>query len=91
MLDKLEFIIPLLISRFQFDTNDEKILSGTREPAKRVVIALLNLRPARQQLTEQDEKKIERILKECADKLEALEYSNHSDINQLPAVQYCLF
>ena len=72
MLDKLEFIIPLLISRFQFDTNDEKILSGTREPAKRVVIALLNLRPARQQLTEQDEKKIERILKECADKLEAL-------------------
>jgi DNA-binding PadR family transcriptional regulator len=72
MLDKLEFIIPLLISRFQFDPNDEKILSGTREPARRVVIALLNLRPARQQLTEQDEKKIKQILKECADELEAL-------------------
>jgi DNA-binding PadR family transcriptional regulator len=72
MLDKLEFIIPLLISRFQFDPNDEKILSGTREPAKRVVIALLNLRPARQQLTEQDEKKIEQILQKCADELEAL-------------------
>jgi DNA-binding PadR family transcriptional regulator len=72
MLDKLEFITPLIISGFQFDPNDEKILSGTREPAKRVVMALLHLRQAKKQLTGQDEKEIERILKRCADKLEAL-------------------
>jgi len=72
MLDKLEFIIPLIISGFQFDPNDEKILSGTREPAKRVVMALLHLRQAKHQLTEHDEKEIERILKKCANELEAL-------------------
>jgi DNA-binding PadR family transcriptional regulator len=72
LLDKLEFIVPLLIGGFQFDPNDEKILSGTREPARRVVMALLNLRPAKHQLTEQDSKEIEKILKKTADELEAL-------------------
>jgi DNA-binding PadR family transcriptional regulator len=72
MLDKLELITPLIISEFQFDPNDERILSGTREPARRVVMALLHLRQTMNQLTEQDEKEIERILKKCADELEAL-------------------
>ena len=72
LLDKLEFVVPLLIGGFQFDPNDEKILSGTREPAKRVVMALLNLRPAKNQLTEQDSREIEKILKKTADELEAL-------------------
>ena len=72
MLKKLEFLVPLLISGFQFDPNDEKILSGTREPAKRVVMTLLNLRVARRQLTEQDAKEIERILSKCADELEEI-------------------
>ena len=72
LLDKLEFLVPLLISGFQFDPNDEKILSGTREPAKRVVRSLLNLRPAKRQLTEQDAKEIERILNKCADELEEI-------------------
>jgi DNA-binding PadR family transcriptional regulator len=72
LLDKLEFVVPLLIGGFQFDPNDEKILSGTREPARRVVMALLNLRPAEHQLTEQDSREIEKILKKTADELEAL-------------------
>jgi DNA-binding PadR family transcriptional regulator len=73
MLDKLEFIVPLLISGFQFDPNDEKILSGTREPAKRVVMALLDLRALKSyQMTEQDSKKIEAILNKCADELEEI-------------------
>ena len=72
LLDKLEFIVPLLIGGFQFDPNDEKILSGTREPAQRVVMALLNLRPANHQLTEHDAKEIEKILKKTADELETL-------------------
>jgi DNA-binding PadR family transcriptional regulator len=72
LLNKLEFLVPLLISGFQFDPNDKKILSGTREPAKRVVTTLLNLRAAKYQLTEQDSREIEKILSKCADELEEI-------------------
>jgi DNA-binding PadR family transcriptional regulator len=72
LLDKLEFIVPLLISGFQFDPNDEKILSGTRKSAKRVVMTLLDLRPTKVKLTEQDVKKMEEILNNCADELERI-------------------
>ena len=72
LLKKLEFLVPLLISGFQFDSNDEKILSGTTEPAKRVVMSLLDLRAATHQLTEQVSKEIEKILNKCADELEEI-------------------
>jgi DNA-binding PadR family transcriptional regulator len=73
LLNKLEFLVPLLISGFRFYPNDEKILSGTREPAKRVVTTLLDLRAMKSyHLTEQDAKEIERILNKCADELEEI-------------------
>ena len=72
ILDKLEFIVPLIIGGFQFDPNDEKILSGTRQPAKRVVNSLLDLRPAKIKLTDQDAREIERILNNCADELDQI-------------------
>jgi DNA-binding PadR family transcriptional regulator len=73
MLDKLEFLVPLLIGKFQFDPNDEKILENTREPAQRVVKTLLDLRAEKNyQITEQVSKDIERILKKCADDLEEI-------------------
>ena len=72
MLDKLEFIIPLLISGFQFAPDEEKTLFKAREPAKRVIMALLKLRPTKYQPTEQEAKEIERILKKTADELEEL-------------------
>ena len=73
MLSKLEFLVPLLIGRFQFDPNDEKILERTREPAQRVVKTFLDLRAERNyRITEQDSKEIERILNKCADDLEAI-------------------
>ncbi|MCW4031321.1 MAG: PadR family transcriptional regulator [Candidatus Bathyarchaeota archaeon] len=72
MLDKLEFIIPLLISGFQFCTDEEKALYKAREPARRVVMALLKLRPTKFKPTEQEAKEIERILKQTADELEEL-------------------
>lgn len=73
ILNKLEFLVPLLISGFKFCPNDEKILEGTREPAKRVVTALLNLRAMKSyQLTEQDAEEIERILTKSADELETI-------------------
>jgi DNA-binding PadR family transcriptional regulator len=70
LLDKLEFIVPLIIGGFQFDPNDEKILSGTREPAKRVVMALLDLRHTTPELTDENSKAIEKILNKSADELE---------------------
>jgi DNA-binding PadR family transcriptional regulator len=73
LLNKLEFLVPLLIGRFQFDPTDEKILARTREPAQRVVRTLLDLRAERNyKLTDEDAVEIERILNECADELEAI-------------------
>jgi DNA-binding PadR family transcriptional regulator len=73
MLNKLEFLVPLLIGRFQFDPNDKKILEKTREPAQRVVRTFLDLRAERDyHITEQDSKEIERVLNKCADELEAI-------------------
>jgi len=73
MLKKLEFLVPLLIGRFQSDPSDEKILAKTREPAQRVVKTLLDLRVERNhRLTEQDSIEIERILNDCADELEEI-------------------
>jgi len=80
MLSKLEFLVPLLIGRFQFDPNDEKILAGTREPAQRVVRILLDLHAETTdqrggktyKITEQISRDIERILNECADELEEM-------------------
>lgn len=73
MLNKLEFLVPLLIGRFQFDPNYEEILARTREPAQRVIKTFLNLRAERNyKITEQDSKEIERILNRCADDLEEI-------------------
>ncbi len=73
MLRKLEFLVPLLIGKFQFDPNDEKILARTREPAQRIVKTLLDMRTKENcQITEQVAKEIERILNKCADELEEI-------------------
>jgi DNA-binding PadR family transcriptional regulator len=73
MLNKLEFLVPLLIGRFQFDPNDKKILEKTREPAQRVVRTFLDLRAERgHYITERDSKEIERVLNKCANDLEAI-------------------
>ena len=73
MLNKLKFLVPLLIGKFQFDPTDEKLLARTKEPAQRVVRTLLDLRGEKKHLiTEQVSKDIERILNQCADELEAI-------------------
>jgi DNA-binding PadR family transcriptional regulator len=70
LLDKLEFLVPLLVGGYPFDPHDEKLLARTREPAKRVVMALLSLRPPKIKSTEQDAKQIETLLTNFADELE---------------------
>jgi DNA-binding PadR family transcriptional regulator len=88
MLIKLESADKKRYKKFQFDPNDEKLLSGTREPAKRVVMTLLDLRAEKSyQLTVQDSKEIEKILNTCADDLEKIlqkirEKTQHIKTNQ---------
>ena len=73
MLSKLEFLVPLLIGKFQFDPNDQKILAKTKEPAQRVVRTLLEIRNENNcQITGQISEDIERILNKCADDLEGI-------------------
>jgi DNA-binding PadR family transcriptional regulator len=73
ILAKLEFLVPLLIGTFQFDSNDQKILERTREPAQRVIKTFLDLRAEKNyHITEQVSKDIERTLKKCADELEEI-------------------
>jgi len=80
MLSTLEFLIPLLIGRFQFDPNDEKILARTKKPAQRVVKTLLDLREEKNyRITEQVSKDIERILNKCADELEEIVHKTRKE------------
>ncbi len=73
MLNKLEFLVPLLIGRFQLDPNDEELLEKTKEPTQRVVKTLFDIRAERNyRMTKEDANKIERILNKCADDLEEL-------------------
>ncbi len=73
MLGKLEFLVPLLIGKFQLDPNDEKLLARTKEPAQRVVRTLLDLRDEKNyQITGQVSEDIEKILNKCADDLEEI-------------------
>ncbi|MEM2099265.1 MAG: PadR family transcriptional regulator [Candidatus Bathyarchaeia archaeon] len=71
LLRKLEFLIPLFIGKFKLDPNDEKILAKTKEPAQKVVKALLDLREENKyHITEQAAEKIAEILNKCANELE---------------------
>ena len=71
-MDKLEFIVPLIIGGIQFRSNKEKTSSKPGIHAKRVVTNLLDLRPAKVHLTEQDAQKLEKVLTRCADELEII-------------------
>lgn len=76
LVTKLGFLIPIIIGWFQWfqsDLSDEKILSVLKEPARRIVWALLEIRSAKgYQLTEKDSEKMETILNKCADELEVI-------------------
>ncbi len=63
MLDQLEFLVPVLIGKFQFDPNDAQILAGTKEPAQKIVKTLLDFRGENFKITDQVSKEIEQILK----------------------------
>ncbi len=82
LLDKLEFIVPLLIGKFQFNPNDEKILAGTKAPAQKIVKTLLDLRADNLKLTDAVSMEVEQILKKCADDLEEIVQRQHEKASE---------
>jgi len=71
-MEKLEFLAPMLIGGTQFSPNHEK-LRQIREPAKRFVMALLDLRAAaRDRLAQQYATEITKILNDGSEKLEKI-------------------
>lgn len=72
LLKKLEFLAPLLVGGFRFGFNSEK-LREIREPARRFVTALINLRMTLEgNLTERTVKEVAEILNEGAEKIEEI-------------------
>ena len=69
---KFEFLAPMLVGGFRFSVNSEK-WREIKEPARRFVTALLDLRAALQEnLTERAGKEVAEILNEGAEKLEGI-------------------
>ena len=69
---KLEFLAPMLVGGFQMGINGEK-LREIREPATRLITALLDLRIAlKENLTKQTAREEATILNDNAEKLEQI-------------------
>jgi hypothetical protein len=70
-LKKLEYLVPILIGGFHFETNE--YMSVVRESAKRLAKVFIDARTTVQdKLTQQDAEKITDILNVCADQLEEI-------------------
>lgn len=70
-LNKMEFLLPLLIGGLQFGSNKEK-LRGAIEPASQLVGAFMTIRRNLDDLSQEDSEEIIQVLKECSEKLEKL-------------------
>jgi len=81
-MNKLEFLLPLLIGGLQVGFSKEK-LRGTIEPAKRIIRAFVTIRDNFDRLSEENEKEIAKALNDCSKILEriALKIRNESNTN----------
>jgi len=70
-MDRMEFLLPMLIGGLQFGSNKEK-LRGTIEPARQLVTAFMVIRHNLDLLSQEDTEEIARALKECSNRLDQL-------------------
>jgi DNA-binding PadR family transcriptional regulator len=70
-LNKLEFLLPILIRGLQFGPYDEK-LRETREPAGQLVNAFMAIRHNLKDLSQKDTKELAEALEECSERLEKI-------------------
>lgn len=70
-LNKLEFLLPMLIEGLQFGPCNEK-LRETREPAGQLVNAFIAIRHNLEDLSQKDTKELAEALEECSERLEKI-------------------
>jgi len=68
-LNKMEFLLPMLIGEFQFGSDKEKLL-GAIDPAKQLVSSFMYIRHNLNGLSQRDIGEIVQALTECSEKLE---------------------
>ena len=86
-LNKMEFLLPMLIGELQFGSSKQK-LHGAIEPARQLVSAFIAIRHNLDNLSQKDAEEIVQALKECSEKLEkhARKFGN-TDKGKLPSVR----
>jgi DNA-binding PadR family transcriptional regulator len=70
-LNKLEFLLPMLIGGLQFGSCNEK-LGAAKEPARQLVNAFMTIRHNLDDLSQKDAEEIAQTLRECSEKLEKI-------------------
>lgn len=70
-LNKMEFLLPMLIGELQFGSSKEK-LRGVIEPATQLTRAFLAIRHNLDELSQKDSDEIVQALNECSGKLEKI-------------------
>ena len=70
-LNKLEFLLPMLIGGLQFGSCNEK-LRDAKEPARQLVNAFMAIQHNLDALSQKDAEEIVQTLKECSEKLEKI-------------------
>jgi DNA-binding PadR family transcriptional regulator len=68
-LNKMEFLVAMLIGELQFGSSKEK-LHGAKEPARQLVNAFIAICHNFDDLSQKDAEEIVQALKECSEKLE---------------------
>jgi DNA-binding PadR family transcriptional regulator len=68
-LNRMEFLLPMLIGEFQFGSGKEKIRASI-DPARQLVSAFMYIRHNLEGLSERDIDEIVKALTECSEKLE---------------------
>ena len=77
-LNKLEFLLPLLIGGLQFGSGKEKLRIAV-EPARQLMSTFLSIRHNLDRLSQEDAKEIAQLLKECSQKLEKFSQRPRND------------
>lgn len=70
-LNKMEFLLPMLIGGLQFGSCNEK-LRDAKEPARQLVSAFMAIQHNLDALSQKDAEEIVQTLKECSEKLEKI-------------------
>jgi DNA-binding PadR family transcriptional regulator len=83
-LNKMEFLLPMLIGGLQFGSSKEKIRIAL-EPAGQLMSSLMSIRNNLDDLTQEDAEEISGLLKDCSQRLEIFvqRFRNNERVNSV--------